>query len=100
MPDFKKHFDVLHQIERNVRDYKYSSTHQMSTDLGKLNLDLIRSSNMNLTLNELVSELNLCINELIAEMGLLSKEIFTVQQPVQKVPAKQVDRETKHEVNK
>jgi len=34
-PEFKQAFESLNTIERNVRDYKYASTHQMSNDLFK-----------------------------------------------------------------
>ena len=43
-PDFIKNLDTLNLIEMNLKEYKYSSTPQMSQEFLKLMSDLIRAA--------------------------------------------------------
>lgn len=79
-PEFAAQLEVLNQIEKNLKDYKYATTHMMSQEFLKMISGLVERSTADVAIHKKVVDFHVYADGQFSEMGLINKEIYIVQQ--------------------
>lgn len=69
----------MNQIEKNLKEYKYATTHEMSKEFLKMISGLVERSTADVAYHKKVVDFHVYADGQFNEMGLINKEIYTVQ---------------------
>jgi len=78
LPEFAQHSDGLQSLQKNLEEYRYQNTDQISMDLVKLVNSLIKSSQgQPAEVHQKVVDFQIFFENEFEELNLINEEIYT-----------------------